>query len=209
VAHFGRAEVGVIRVERAEEPPDFEAKVRAPGREWLAKHDRGDPPDHWRHARHHLRNAFRSRCGYTAMFLQSGTVDHFVSRSEDKERKLVYEWRNLRYAAGWINSSKSGLPSSEVLDPFDVGDDWFAIELPRCELVMTEHCPLEYQARALTMLERLHLGLGEEAVSVRREFYDLYLEGKLPLDLLEDWAPLIARAVRKQAAQETLPAPAG
>ncbi len=128
-----------------------------------------------------------------------GTVDHFVSRDEDPS--LAYEWTNFRYAAAWINSSKSALRSDQVLDPFEVGDGWFEIILPSCQMVLTDRCPPEFRDRAQTMLKRLKLGDGESVVSYRREWYRMYCEEGLPLEILARKAPLIARAVRKQQEQ--------
>ena len=187
----------MIPVERKPEPLDFDERVRKPGRRWIEKHPTGKPPSYWRRAMRHLREAFHDRCAYTAMWLSApGTADHFVSQDED--RSLIFEWTNLRYAAGWINSRKSALRAAEVLDPHEVGDGWFEIVLPSCELVMTERCPPEYRARAVTMLERLGLGRGEDVVDYRQEWYQMYEGGDITLDLLERKAPLIARAVRKR-----------
>jgi hypothetical protein len=72
----------VIHVEPAPEPLDFDRRVRKVGRAWL--------PSYWRRAARALRDTFQGRFGYTAMWLSApGTVDHFVSRNED--RALAYE----------------------------------------------------------------------------------------------------------------------
>lgn len=187
----------MIAVEPAPEPPDFDERVRTPGRIWFEKSSAAELPSYWRRAVRPLREAFHGRCGYTAMWLSApGTVDHFVSQHED--RALIYEWTNLRYAASWINSSKSALRADQILDPFEVGDDWFELRLPQCELFMTEHCPPQYRERAQTMLGRLKLGKGEDVVEYRLEWYRMYLEGELTIEGLERKAPLIARAVCKR-----------
>ena len=172
----------MIPVERVPEPPDFDARVRnAPA----------------------LRVAFKDLCGYTAMWLSApGTVDHFVSRDED--RSLAYEWTNFRYAAAWINSSKSALRSDQVLDPFEVEQGWFEVLLPSCQMVMTSRCPPELRDRAQTMLKRLRLGDGEDVVRYRQEWYRMYCEGELTLDGLARKAPLIARAIQKHAQQRVV-----
>ena len=41
-----------------------------------------------------------------------GTVDHFMSCHEDRSK--AYEWRNYRYCAAWINSSKGNRVSSRA-----------------------------------------------------------------------------------------------
>lgn len=189
----------MIGVRPRPEPPDFDEKVRSPGQRWLASGSSARPPGYWREATDDLRRAFEDRCGYTAMWLASpGTVDHFVSGDEDPN--LLYEWANLRYAAAWINSRKGALRAAEVLDPFEVGEGWFEIKLPSCELVLTERCPEEHRARAETMLVRLGLGKSEHVVEYRREWYRMYQEGEITLDGLERKAPLIARAIRKSQA---------
>jgi hypothetical protein len=174
--------------------------VRSPGREWLET-GRAGTPGYWRRAARELRDAFQDRCGYTAMFLSTpGTVDHFVSRSED--RNFSYEWSNLRYAAAWINSSKNNLPSSSVLDPFEVGDDWFEVILRSWQMVLTEHCPAEYRERAMTMLTWLQLRDGESVVRYRRAWLRMHVEHGLSLEGLAEKAPLLARAVMKARACE-------
>lgn len=130
------------------------------------------------------------------MYLPDGTVDHFVSWHEDPN--LAYEWSNYRYASGWINSSKQNLTSAQLLDPFDVGEDWFEILLPSLQLVATKTIPTKYRKRAQTMLTRLGLRDDERILRQRREWYRLYQEKKLTLDGLRELAPLIATAVEKQ-----------
>jgi hypothetical protein len=198
----------VIRVERAPEPSDFDARVRKPGNVWLARGKMEGMPSYWRRAARHLRKAFQDRCGYSAMWLSSpGTVDHFVSRDED--RRLAYEWGNFRYAAAWINSCKADLRADQILDPFEIGDDWFEIILPSCQMIMTERCPPEFRARAHNMLVRLRLGHDEDVVSYRQEWYQMYCDGELTLEGLDRKAPLLARAIRKQNAQSSPDAPPG
>lgn len=152
-------------------------------------------------------SAFHDRCAYTAMALNTpGTVDHFVSVDEDCS--LAYEWSNYRYAAAWLNSSKSRLPSSQLLDPFEVEDDWFEILLPSCQMVRTSRCPKRYHKRADTMLVRLHLRDDERVVRYRRQFLAEYESGEMSLALLERKAPLLAAAVRKRDRVRRTPAKA-
>jgi hypothetical protein len=53
--------------------------------------------------------------------------------------------------------------------------------------------------RAKFVLDRLHLGHDERVLRQRREWYRMYQEGKLTLTGLDEMAPLIAVAVKKQA----------
>ncbi|MGL4502996.1 MAG: hypothetical protein ACRCU2_28295 [Planktothrix sp.] len=178
------------------EPNDFDEQVRKPGEIWLAKNpDKKRPKDYWTPFKHHLADVFSNLCGYSVMYEPVGTVDHYFCC--DNYRNLAYEWSNYRYASGWINSSKGTL-DNQVLDPFQVGDDWFEIILPSLQLVLTDQVPPEKLERAAFTLERLHLRDDERVIRQRREWYRCYLEGEITLEGLEKKAPLIARAVRKQ-----------
>jgi hypothetical protein len=189
----------VIRFAPGDVPPGFDAQVRAPGEDWLAAHPSGRPPDRWSAFKPALAEAFRGLCAYSAMYEPVGTVDHFVSCEEDRSR--AYDWMNYRYASGWINSSKQSLRSHDIIDPFEVGDDWFELLLPSLQLVLTDKVPAAWVERARTMLGRLHLGHDERVLRQRREWYRMYQEGKLTLEGLAEVAPLIAQAVKKRLAE--------
>ncbi|MBF0164770.1 MAG: hypothetical protein HQM01_09785 [Magnetococcales bacterium] len=185
----------MIRFTPCPKPEGFEARVEVRGAAWLANNATGRPKDYWSEFRFQLADAFGLLCGYSAMYEPNGTVDHFVSCDED--RAMAYVWSNYRYCAGWINSSKQNLQSHQVIDPFDVEDGWFEVQLPSMQLVVTDRLPEAYRERAKVMLGRLHLGNDERVLRLRREWLRMY-EAGLPLVELEKKAPLIARAVRKQ-----------
>jgi hypothetical protein len=99
------------------------------------------------------------------------------------------------FAAGWINSSKRN--ATGILDPFEVEDDWFEIILPSLQLIMTDRIPPEFRKRAEDTIERLHLRDDERVIRQRRSWMKMYEQGKLRLDVLREFAPLIARAIEK------------
>lgn len=134
------------------------------------------------------------------MFEPVGTVDHYEDCKGNPH--LAYEWTNYRFAAQWINSSKqSRRPGAlQVLDPFEVEDGWFEILLPSLQLVVSNRVPRELRERAEYTLQKLHLRDDERVLRQRKGWYTMYLE-KDDLCLLRKFAPLIARAVEKQAAQ--------
>ena len=191
----------MIRFEPPQEPPEFDEKVRRPGSEWLEQHPNpeGRPPAHWQHCWAELANGFHNLCGYAAMYNPKGTVDHYLSWKNHPE--LAYEWSNYRYVSAWINSSK-GSKDEQVLDPFQIDDDWFEVILPSLQLVITEKVPVHEQARARFTLESLPLRDDERMIRWRQEWYRMYSDGELTLEGLEKKAPLIARAVRKQMAEQ-------
>ena len=188
----------MIRVAPVPEPPDFDAKVRRPGRAWLRQSPALQrPKDLWSPFRHALAVGFAHRCGYTAMFDPAGSVDHYLSVKNERER--AYEWSNYRYSQEWLNKSKRNV-DERVLDPYEVEDGWFEVLLPSLQLVVTSKVPPAERARAAYTLTRFHLRDDERVLRQRREWYRMYLDQELTLGGLRKKAPLIADAVEKQAA---------
>ncbi|SFA93773.1 hypothetical protein [Azotobacter beijerinckii] len=182
------------------EPESFERKCRQKGLAWLAEHPDGKRPrDFWSPFRHDLARGFGERCGYGAMWISSGTVDHFVSCREN--RQLAYEWSNYRYIEGWINSAKNKKDSASLLDPFEVQEGWFEIDLPSLQLKLTDSVSPEYRQRAEYTLRNLPIRDDERIMKQRRAWYELYESGELSLEGLRQRAPLIAAAVEKQLAK--------
>ncbi len=187
------------------EPDGFDKRVRQPGITWLNSHPSGSPRAYWNEwveCRFHLADGFRYLCGYSLIHTPVGTIDHFISSRSD--RSLAYEWKNYRYADGWINSCKQDQDAT-MLDPFEVEDDWFEILLPSMQMVLAERLEgrisAEQYQRARNTLERLHLVNDPRARNPRRVWYQAYLQGKITLEGLDDFAPLLARAIRKQQAE--------
>ncbi len=182
------------RFERVAKPGGFEGVERR-GATWLAEHPGAKRPyDLWSDFRGHLADGFTNLCGYSAMYEPVGTVDHFVSYDEDPAR--AYDWHNYRFCAAWFNASKKKLRAADVLDPFEVQDDWFEVLLPSLELVATAALPPALSAQAATMLKRL--GNDERVMRQRRAWHKRYERRQITLEVLAEFAPLLARAVEKQ-----------
>jgi hypothetical protein len=187
----------VIRVRPRPEPPRFDQRCRRRGHRWLETHPDhpGRPNDFWSEFEPDLREVFEGRCGYCAMRIMRGQVDHFVPVSVLKGEAnlhLAYEWSNFRYGEGTLNQRKA---AARVLDPFEVEDDWFRILLPSLQLVLTDRVPDDVRALAEFTLEKLGLRDHEVVVRYRREWFRMYQEGRLSLEGLREVAPLVARAV--------------
>ena len=137
-----------------------------------------------------------------------GTVDHFQSWAKTKDTKpeLAYEWSNYRFCSFSINSLKNKF-DEDILDPFEIQEGWFKISLPDMLLKPTDRVPDRFKERAKTTMERLQLERGEDLVKFRRAWYDQYKQGGEPiLGMMDDWAPLVAKAIReKLVAGESLP----
>lgn len=187
----------MIPCNRTRAPKGFGARVSTPGNRWLKGHPTSTerPPGYWRRIVKELAAAFGQRCAYSAMYEPVGTVDHYLS-IEGGHRSLAYTWSNYRYAAGWVNSSKGTL-DDQVLDPFAVKAGWFEMLLPSMQVVVTDKVPQGLRAKAQFTLDRLHLGHGEQVIRQRRAWYDSYRRGKVTLEGLDDFAPLLAEAIRR------------
>ncbi len=189
----------MIHVDPVPKPEGFVERAEQPGAAWLAEHsDAKRPRDYWSPFKPALAAGFRDLCAYSAMYEPSGTVDHFVSWDEDRSK--AYDWNNYRFASAWINSSKQKLRSTEILDPYEVQEGWFEVRLPSLQLHVSDTLPETHRERAERCLSRLHLRSDERVIRQRRAWYRMYQEGKVTLDGLAEKAPLIAAAVRKQAA---------
>lgn len=185
------------------EPATFDAECRQKGQNWLAAHPNppGRPADYWSPFREDLREGFGRRCGYLAMFLHDGTVDHFISWDTCKvtnRAHLAYEWSNFRFIDSALNSKK-GIKDDRLLDPFAVQDDWFEVDIPSLVLRMTDAIPSAFRDKAKFTLDRKGLDLqqGRTAIRLRREWYEMHRSGELTIEGLWRNAPLVARAVKK------------
>lgn len=188
----------MIPVTPVQEPAHFDRDVRVPGNQWLADHPlskRLSP--FWSQYLNELRIGSSSLCGYAAMLDPTGgTVDHYLSSS--KHRGLAYEWSNYRFASGLLNNIKR-TKDDQVLDPFEVQDGWFEIQLPSLQMVLTTAVPRSFRTKAAYTLKHLKLQDDERVIRWRQSWYELYVKGDLTLKGLRAVAPLIAAAVDKQA----------
>lgn len=184
-----------------EEPADFEEKCRKKGLSWLAKNPAAKRPySYWRIFNSALRAGFSERCAFQGLHITSGTVDHFKSWNKNKD--LAYEWSNFRYVEGWLNSSKTNKSVEDLVDPFENCEGWFEITLPSLQMIVADGVPEEHRQRAEATLKEFCLRDDERAVQTRRSYMKLYEEGKLSLEGLDDWFPLLARAIRKRGGHD-------
>lgn len=126
----------MIPVVLAPEYPNFDAEVRAPGAAFLAecpnpKTEQFKKKNFWNRAAKELHAAYSGICAYTAVYLPAqGSVDHFLPKSTFP--LLAYEWKNFRLASGRVNNAKGN--QEHIIDPFEVKDDWFHLDIPACLL---------------------------------------------------------------------------
>jgi hypothetical protein len=178
------------------EPPDFDARCRQKGNEWLTAPDnagRNDFPSHWRQFSSELAAGFQQRCGWWAMRIQSGTIDHFLSKSKPANRHLIYEWSNYRYAESTLNSSKNN--DDGLIDPFEVEDGWFEVDLNTMLLVPTSLIPEHLREKAEATVKKLN---AKKVRENRWLWYADYTSGKINMSGLMEYAPLVAIAEKNR-----------
>ena len=124
----------MISVKLPSEPNDFNQRVRSEGLAHLHEQNQdpdqpihnasiwtnrtlsngsSEKPDYWRRARVAVKQGYANRCVYSCFKLEDETfpggttrgaqIDHFKPRSSCAA-KLAYEWQNLRWAWGKIDS---------------------------------------------------------------------------------------------------------
>jgi hypothetical protein len=211
----------MIPVQLAPEPPDFDRKVRqkglaaiaelvgeappgsrpGPRRKAIASHRKAIPPDrfpvYWTDALDDLLKSYHRRCAYLALYLEPATgnasVDHLVPKSLAWDR--VYEWRNYRLCSSLINAKKNNL--TELLDPFEIGEGWFGLELVAFQVTGGPKMPRR-QARAVdNTIDKLGLNQ-RQCCDARQEYVNSYVNGDIALAWLERRAPFVASELRRQ-----------
>ncbi|HVE15664.1 MAG TPA: hypothetical protein VNB29_02965 [Chthoniobacterales bacterium] len=213
----------MIPVAQAQEPPEFDDKVRQPGlsaidelvgrpprlnrpgprRKKIADLEQDIPaetfPPYWRRVLPEMLVAYEHRCAYLAMYIHdatgSPTVDHVLPKSYAWNE--VYEWLNYRLCAAIINSKKGALLT--IVDPFKVGPGWFALNLSTLYVERGQAAP---EAEWQRIDETLPVLNQRPCVKEREEYVRCYRlgpgSGGFDLAHLEARAPFIASELRRQ-----------
>lgn len=210
----------MIPVRPAAEPPAFDADVRQPGLRAVAELAGETPvraagrrykqvaesreeipagafPPYWRAALGDLLAGYGRICSYLCLYIPRGTgapsVDHMVAKSRRWDQ--VYEWRNYRLACSWMNARKGAVAS--VLDPFEIGDGWFALELVGFQVVPGAGLAADDLAAVEATIERLRLS-DQICCEARAEYAEYYWKGEIRIGYLTRHAPFVARELRRQ-----------
>jgi len=210
----------VIKVQLADEPPDFDTLVRQPGLRAIAElageqsgKRRGRPrkpaatsrngippekfPPYWTKVLDELMTAYHEVCAYSCFRIHrvtgSASVDHFAAKSRAWDR--VYEWSNYRLCCGRMNARKREF--SDVLDPFEVGDDWFQLELVGFQVLPNPNLSPLQRAAIEETIGRLNLN-DHDCRHGRQERAEQYWRQEVSLRILTREAPFVARELMRQ-----------
>lgn len=195
----------MIRVAPAPEPPRFDERVRQPGLALIAElaaevgSEDAIAPDqfrpYWRRALHDLLVGYDRICAFLSLHIPPGvgtpSVDHMVAKS--KAWDLVYEWSNYRLACSLMNARKG---VADVLDPFEIGEGWFALELDEFQVMPGRGLPAEIHARVVDTIATLRLS-DSICCEARAAYARAYWAGDISLSRLQQRAPFVAKEMER------------
>ena len=207
----------MIPVKPAPEPTDFDRTVRQPGLRAIAElvgeapqrhagkafdqvadsRDMIPPasfPPYWRGALDGLQAAYDRVCAYLCVRISTDpSVDHYVAKS--RRWDLVYEWSNYRLACAAMNSYKGEY--GDVLDPFELQDGWFALELVEFQVVPGAGLADSDADRVQATIRRLRLNV-PRFCRIRAEFAEARWSGAITDAYLARHSPFVARELHRQ-----------
>ena len=212
----------MIPVTPAPEPPAFDKKVRQPGLRAIAElaGEQPDPPrtagwpckkvaasrdkipagkfpPYWRKVLGDLMESYQQICAYLCLYITRGTgapsVDHAIPKSMRWDQ--VYEWSNYRLACSLMNARKRA--AVDVLDPFEVKEGWFALELVEFQVVPGNGLPDDVTGAVTDTIERLRLN-DPTCCEAREEYAENYWNGGISFRHLMQHAPFVARELQRQ-----------
>ncbi len=188
----------MIRVEPQPEPLDFDKQVRQPGIADLAQNPgRAGLAPYWRRCLRQLWQAYGGICAYACLYIPpvvgGRTVEHFAAKS--KRPELAYEWSNFRLVCSIMNSRKHHF--DDVLDPFEVMNGWFVLELVTMEVAPRRELPRLLGDKVSETISRLGLNR-TECCEARGQWLDEYRQGEITFAYLKKRCPFVALEMERQ-----------
>ena len=158
---------------------------------------------HWTRALPALHEAYNGLCAYLARrieLVETPTADHYIARSRATTLMSAYTWSNLRLSHLYINGVKSDL--AEVLDPFEVQEGWFELNLASGVTAPGPTAPSARLAEIQRTITLLHLDRGP-VVETRKRAIDRYRrppagQPPIPIWSLAEDEPFVAHELRRQ-----------
>lgn len=151
-----------------------------------------------------LLEAYGRVCAYMSFYIErvtgAASVDHMLPKSLNWQE--VYEWRNYRLACSLMNSRKNDY--QDVLDPFEIDNGWFRLELVGYQVVPAPDLPPDINERVQATIDRLRLN-DYECLKLREEYAEEYSRGDISQAHLRRRAPFLAREINRGATNEEAP----
>lgn len=210
----------MIPIALAQEPADFDRRVRQPGLRAIAelcgkmppiKRTTGRPfkpiatreadipadklPTYWVESLDDLMTRYHEICAYSCFRIHRVTgarsTDHFAAKSRHWRR--AYEWSNYRLCCSRLNARKNDV--SSVLDPFKIEAGWFQLELVGFQVYPDRSRPKTLQTKIQRTID--HLGLNDFRRD-REEDAERYWSKDVSLVVLKQESPFVAAERRRQ-----------
>lgn len=187
-------------IEPQPEPINFNKEVREKGIKFLAKHPRPKSwknYEYWRKSIPNMYIVYKGICAYSMEWIPDSltdpTIDHFQAKS--KRPELAYEWSNFRLACNRFNRLK--LNYEDVLDPFQIGCEWFWMHFPSLQLLPNKNLNDRDKDKILSTIRRLNLNGTQSIRSRSRWIYNLR-DNHISFDFVKENAPFIAHELERQ-----------
>ena len=189
----------MIPVTPQPEPATFDNKVRQKGLNYLRM--KGFSLSHpipkgtklhpyWRDCLDDLHRSYQGICAYLSVFIERVTggtsVDHFIAKS--RLAGLAYEWSNYRLACSTMNSRKRNYES--LLDPFEVRDGWFHLELVSGRVYANPLLPRSDKKAVEDTIKRLGLD-DPQCRQMRARHFLYYVNEEVSSDHLRRNSPFV------------------
>ena len=208
----------MIPVLPADEPKTFNSKIRKPGELAIAemvgerpKRSSGKPfktrakrrdelsstdfPPYWRRCINDMISKYAEVCSYACFRIHpvtgAASVDHMAPKSRRWDK--VYEWSNYRLCCSRMNARKNSF--EDVVDPFEVEDDWFQLELVGFEVMANPKLSREKRDVLDKTIKRLNLNSFRKD---RETDAENYWSGDISLKILIRESPFVANELKRQ-----------
>ena len=210
----------MITVAKAPKPKGFDQKVRQPGLRAIAEmvgkvppykrtagkqfkkiasRERDIPaerfPPYWTEALDDLMAAYNEICAYSCFRIHRVTgarsADHFAPKS--RNWRQLYAWSNYRLCCSLMNSRKNDF--GDVLDPFEVKEDWFQLELLGFQILPNPKLSKAIRRAVQDTIDRL--GLNEFRAD-REQDAERYWSRGYSLQVLKEESPFVAYELARQ-----------
>lgn len=198
----------MIPIQIQPELANFNDRVRKPGIVFL--NTLGRKPTHkdwkeawlWNRVTKELYQAYNGICAYSASWIPSGTIDHFIPKSCSPD--LAYEWGNFRLAMEKLGSYKG--KNCELVDPFYIKPDWFILNFATFLIVPHSSLPKYLGSRIKKTIEVLRLNKDNNLVDTRISVLENFANDIYPLSFLERRYPFIAYELKRQGMETKIKA---
>ena len=122
-------------------------------------------------------------------------MDHFLPKNANPW--LAYDWTNYRLSSERVNSLKG--EKTGILDPFQIGPQWFQLKFPGCVVVPGGNLPPSFIPAARWTIKVLKLNDDDDLVQERCNIVRMLRDGHVQIGFMEQRYPFIADELKRQA----------